>query len=106
MYYLKNVQFVVPHTNEKFEFKNRDVDGLYEIINWQTTPAGELRYIQVGFFNSTAPAESRLTINNASIIWNNDVLQVSMEIMIIITFNRKCHFYLKHHNDLGCGLLR
>ncbi|XP_041919870.1 vomeronasal type-2 receptor 1 [Alosa sapidissima] len=76
MYYLKNVQFVVRHTGERFEFKDGDVDGLYDIINWQMTPAGELSYVQVGFYNSTAPDNSRMTINNASIIWNNDVLEV------------------------------
>ncbi|XP_062409082.1 vomeronasal type-2 receptor 1 [Sardina pilchardus] len=76
MYYLKNVQFVVPHTEERFEFKDGDVDGMYEIINWQMSAAGELSYVQVGFYNSTAPAQSRMTINNASIIWNNDVLEI------------------------------
>lgn len=91
MYYLKNVQFVVPHTNERFEFKDGDVDGLYEIINWQTTPAGELTYIQVGFYNSTAPAESRMTINNGSVIWNNDILEVSGE-------NIDHHY---HHIEMG-----
>ncbi|XP_042564565.1 vomeronasal type-2 receptor 1 [Clupea harengus] len=77
MYYLKNVQFLVPHTGERFEFReDRDVDGLYEIINWQTTPEGELSYVQVGFYNSTEPAESRMTINNTSIIWNSDIFEV------------------------------
>lgn len=89
MYYLKNVQFVVPHTNEKFEFKDGNVDGLYDIINWQTTPTGEFTYVKVGFYNSTAPTESRMTINNASVIWNNDILEVSGEIMIIIIITFK-----------------
>ena len=82
MYYLKNVQFLVPHTGERFEFReDRDVDGLYEIINWQTTPEGELSYVQVGFYNSTEPAESRMTINNTSIIWNSDIFEVSEDVM-------------------------
>ncbi|XP_019901532.2 vomeronasal type-2 receptor 1 [Esox lucius] len=75
MYYLKNVRFNVPHTNEPLFFLDGDVDGYYDIINWQVRSDGEIAYVTVGRFNSTAPPEARMTIDNDSIAWNNDDLQ-------------------------------
>ncbi|KAG1944622.1 vomeronasal type-2 receptor 1 [Pimephales promelas] len=75
MYYLKNLQFTVPHTGEHIFFNDGDVDGFYEILNWQSDSDGEITYSHIGYYNSSAPADDRLIINNASIIWNNDVLE-------------------------------
>ncbi|XP_028817992.1 vomeronasal type-2 receptor 1 [Denticeps clupeoides] len=76
MYYLKNVKFNVPHTGETVYFNDGDVDGWYDILNWQRSPSGEISYIKIGHYNSTAPPESRMTINNASILWNNAALKM------------------------------
>lgn len=81
MYYLKNLRFTVPHTGEEIYFNNGDVDGFYEILNWQSDSDGEITYTHIGYYNSTAPLDEMLTINNASIIWNNDVLEVRMSCM-------------------------
>ncbi|CAB1349295.1 unnamed protein product [Coregonus sp. 'balchen'] len=75
MYYLKNVWFDVPHTKEPLFFKDGDVDGYYDIINWQVKGDGEVSYVTIGQFNSTAAPEAMMTINNASIVWNNDELE-------------------------------
>uniref|UniRef100_W5M608 Vomeronasal 2, receptor 1 n=2 Tax=Lepisosteus oculatus TaxID=7918 RepID=W5M608_LEPOC len=75
MYYLKNLRFTT-HTNEDIFFDdNGDVKAEYDIINWQEKPDGSVSYVQIGHYNSTAPAESRMTINNDSIVWNNNILQ-------------------------------
>ncbi|KAI4815943.1 hypothetical protein KUCAC02_006066, partial [Chaenocephalus aceratus] len=39
MYYLKNVRFKVPHTDEEVSFEEGDVEGVYDIINWQVDDA-------------------------------------------------------------------
>ncbi|ROJ29150.1 Vomeronasal type-2 receptor 1 [Anabarilius grahami] len=75
MYYLKNLRFTVPHTGEEIYFNNGDVDGFYEILNWQSDSDGGITYTHIGYYNSTAPLDEKLTINNASIIWNNDILE-------------------------------
>ncbi|KAJ7995372.1 hypothetical protein DPEC_G00243880 [Dallia pectoralis] len=72
MYYLKNVQFNVPHTNEPLFFLDGDVNGYYDIINWHFRSDGEIAYVIVGRFDSTALPEARMTIDNGSIVWNND----------------------------------
>ncbi|XP_051580751.1 vomeronasal type-2 receptor 1 [Myxocyprinus asiaticus] len=76
MYYLKNLRFNVPHTGEEIFFSNGDVDGFYEILNWQSDSDGGIIYNHIGYYNSTAPPDERMTIDNASIIWNNDVLEI------------------------------
>lgn len=77
MYYLKNVYFKVPNTKEEIYFNDGDVEGFYNIINWQVDSNGEISYITVGNYNGSAAPEDQMTINNDSIIWNNQVLQVS-----------------------------
>ncbi|KAG9338740.1 hypothetical protein JZ751_025409, partial [Albula glossodonta] len=75
MYYLKNLRFNVPHTGESIFFNDGEVLGEYDIINWQRNADGSISYIQVGHYNSTAPPGERLTVDNGSIIWNNDILE-------------------------------
>lgn len=77
MYYLKNVYFKVPYTNEEIYFNEGDVEGFYDIINWQVNSDGEISYVTVGHYNGSAAPEDRMTIKNNSIIWNNEVLEVS-----------------------------
>ncbi|XP_031146686.1 vomeronasal type-2 receptor 1 [Sander lucioperca] len=73
MYYLKNVRFKVPHTGEEIYFDEGDVEGVYDIINWQFNSNGEISYVTVGRYNGSAAPEDRMTIMNDSILWNNEV---------------------------------
>lgn len=77
MYYLKNVRFKVPHTDEEIYFNEGDVEGFYDILNWQFNSKGEISYVTVGRYNGSAAPEDRMTIRNDSIVWNNDMLEVS-----------------------------
>ncbi|XP_011606574.1 vomeronasal type-2 receptor 1 [Takifugu rubripes] len=75
MYYLKNVRYTVPHTGEEIYFDDGDVEGFYDIINWQFNSDGEISYVKVGHFNATAVPEEQMTIMNGSIVWNSDALE-------------------------------
>ncbi|TDH15051.1 hypothetical protein EPR50_G00027310 [Perca flavescens] len=86
MYYLKNVRFKVPHTGEEIHFDEGDVEGVYDIINWQFNSNGEISYVTVGHYNGSAAPVDRMTINNTSILWNNEVLEVS-SILIKMAMN-------------------
>ena len=83
MYYLKNVRFKVPHTDEEIHFDKGDVEGFYEIINWQFSSNGEISYVIVGHYNGSAAPEDRMNILNDSIVWNNEVLEVSFCLQVI-----------------------
>ncbi|XP_037835711.1 vomeronasal type-2 receptor 1 isoform X2 [Kryptolebias marmoratus] len=75
MYYMKNVRYKMPNTEEEIYFEDGDIEGFYDIINWQVNSDGEIAYVTVGRYNGSAAAEDRLHINNDSIIWNNDILE-------------------------------
>uniref|UniRef100_A0AAX7SC53 G-protein coupled receptors family 3 profile domain-containing protein n=1 Tax=Astatotilapia calliptera TaxID=8154 RepID=A0AAX7SC53_ASTCA len=75
MYYVKNVRFKMPNTGEEIFFNDGDVDGFYDIINWQVNNNGEISYVTVGNYNGSAAPENRMTIMNDSIVWNNDMLE-------------------------------
>lgn len=77
MYYLKNVRYTVPHTGEDIFFDDGDVEGFYDIINWQFSSDGEISYVTVGHFNASAAPEEQMRISNDSIRWNNDAQEVS-----------------------------
>ena len=81
MYYLKNVNVTIPHTGETIVFNNGDVDGYYDILNWQIDGDGEISYVSIGQYNGTAPPEARMTINNDSIVWSNERLEVRCEMI-------------------------
>ncbi|XP_069752993.1 vomeronasal type-2 receptor 1 isoform X2 [Narcine bancroftii] len=72
MYYLKNVRFQSLLGEEIYFDVNGDIDAMYDIINWQRTSNGYISYKVIGSYNGTAPTGEEMTIQNDSIIWNND----------------------------------
>lgn len=81
MYYLKNVRFDVPNTGEEIYFDDGDVEGFYDIINWQFDGDGQISYVAVGRYNGSQEPEERLVVFNDSILWNNEELQVICKAM-------------------------
>ncbi|XP_061683951.1 vomeronasal type-2 receptor 1 [Syngnathoides biaculeatus] len=75
MYYLKNVRFKVPHTDEEVYFTDGDVAGFYDIINWVVDGDGVISYVTVGQYNGSAAPEERMRLMNDSIVWNSDALE-------------------------------
>uniref|UniRef100_A0A3Q3W9K0 G-protein coupled receptors family 3 profile domain-containing protein n=1 Tax=Mola mola TaxID=94237 RepID=A0A3Q3W9K0_MOLML len=68
-------QVSLPHTDEEIYFDKGDVEGFYEIINWQFSSNGEISYVIVGHYNGSAAPEDRMNILNDSIVWNSEVLE-------------------------------
>jgi len=90
MYYLKNVRFKVPNTEEEIYFVDGDIEGFYDIINWQVNSDGEISYVNVGLFNGSAAPEDRLHIMNGSIVWNNEVSEVSCILILTAVKHMLC----------------
>lgn len=86
----------MPNTGEEIHFTDGDIEGFYDIINWQVNSDGEISYVTVGHYNGSAAAEDKLHIKNDSIIWNNDNLDVSCK---PIRTNSSTYF-LSWHFDL------
>uniref|UniRef100_A0A3Q2E7D7 Vomeronasal 2, receptor 1 n=1 Tax=Cyprinodon variegatus TaxID=28743 RepID=A0A3Q2E7D7_CYPVA len=75
MYYVKNVRYTMPNTGEVIYFEDGDIEGFYDIINWQVNGNGEISYVTVGHYNGSASPEERMHISNDSIVWNNEELE-------------------------------
>uniref|UniRef100_A0A3Q3J919 G-protein coupled receptors family 3 profile domain-containing protein n=1 Tax=Monopterus albus TaxID=43700 RepID=A0A3Q3J919_MONAL len=75
MYYVKNVRYTVPHTNEEIYFDEGEVKGYYDILNWQVNSNGDISYVKVGHYNGSADVKDMMNIMNDSIVWNSEMLQ-------------------------------
>lgn len=81
MYYVKNVRYKMPNTGEEIYFEDGDIEGYYDIINWQFSDDGAISYVTVGHYNGSAAPGERMHIRNDSIVWNHEELEVS-EILV------------------------
>lgn len=77
MYYMKNkIHFTV--LGEKLSINDKgDVYTPYDILNWQMNDTGEIAFVNVGKFNSTAAESYEFMVYNDSIFWNNPASAVS-----------------------------
>lgn len=89
MYYLKNTKFSV-FTSESMKFDDSgDVDGYYDILNWQWLRNDSLSFTKIGHYTSKGGgAGFELKIDNSSIFWNTHNGLVGTKcILLIITFS-------------------
>uniref|UniRef100_A0A8C9SD94 Extracellular calcium-sensing receptor-like n=1 Tax=Scleropages formosus TaxID=113540 RepID=A0A8C9SD94_SCLFO len=62
---------------EKMRFdKNGDPVATYDLINWQMSDSGTVRFVTVGRFDGTLPPNRKLKISDQDIIWNGNQTQV------------------------------
>lgn len=79
MHFLKQVQFRNPFADEvKFD-ENGDVAAMYDLVNWQLNPNGEMDFITVGKFDETTHASGKkLQIQEQDILWNGNQTKVKI----------------------------
>ncbi|XP_058890414.1 extracellular calcium-sensing receptor-like [Acipenser ruthenus] len=67
---LKEVKFKT-QTGEEVQFdENGDPFPAYDIINWQLDTNGNVQYVDIGYYDGSAPPGHELVINEDAIIWN------------------------------------
>ncbi|KAM9316515.1 vomeronasal type-2 receptor 1-like [Gastrophryne carolinensis] len=71
MYYLKNTKFTT-FMNETIKFdESGDVDGYYDILNWQWHDNQTASFVKIGnYISKGAGAGFELKVENSSILWN------------------------------------
>nr|XP_023677070.1 extracellular calcium-sensing receptor-like [Paramormyrops kingsleyae] len=76
LHYMKQVEF----TNEFGETTKFDANGdavaTYDLINWQLTGDGAVRFATVGRFDGTLSPSKKLTIDDQAIVWNGNRKQI------------------------------
>uniref|UniRef100_A0A3B3BWA9 Olfactory receptor C family, w1 n=1 Tax=Oryzias melastigma TaxID=30732 RepID=A0A3B3BWA9_ORYME len=81
LHFLKQVQFRNPFADEvKFD-ENGDVAAMYDLVNWQLKPNGEMDFITVGKFDETTHATGKkLQIQEQDILWNGNQTKVPLSV--------------------------
>uniref|UniRef100_H2ZS83 G-protein coupled receptors family 3 profile domain-containing protein n=1 Tax=Latimeria chalumnae TaxID=7897 RepID=H2ZS83_LATCH len=70
LHYMKNVRFKNNAGEEVYFDENGDPPAVYDIINWQLTPDGTLKYIKVGNTDFSADKGREIIMNVSAIAWN------------------------------------
>ncbi|XP_017564491.1 extracellular calcium-sensing receptor-like [Pygocentrus nattereri] len=76
---LKRVHYKTKDGEEVYFDKNGDPVAKYEIINWQAIE-NDIEFVNVGLYDSSFPAFSRLTVKMASIVWAQKIHQVPVSV--------------------------
>ncbi|MGH0188943.1 UNVERIFIED_CONTAM: hypothetical protein FKN15_032374, partial [Acipenser sinensis] len=75
LHYLRKVRFKNPEGEEVYFDENGDPPALYDIINWQPTPAGDIQYVKVGSYDFRAPPGQELFLKESAIVWPGGEMQ-------------------------------
>ncbi|XP_043943850.1 extracellular calcium-sensing receptor-like [Protopterus annectens] len=71
-HYMKNVRFKKLSGEEVFFDDNGEPPVVYDIINWQLSADGNLKYVTIGTFNYSLDLGPTFQLNDSAIIWNGD----------------------------------
>ncbi|KAJ1081084.1 hypothetical protein NDU88_001268 [Pleurodeles waltl] len=69
IHYIKKVRFENKGGGEVIFNRNGEVPAQYDIINWQSGPAGRISQVTVGRYDHSAPRGRNLIINVSAVIW-------------------------------------
>uniref|UniRef100_A0A671U9E5 Extracellular calcium-sensing receptor-like n=1 Tax=Sparus aurata TaxID=8175 RepID=A0A671U9E5_SPAAU len=78
--HIRKIRFTTKEGDEVYFDENGDPAAKYEIINWQPRENGMVDFVRVGLYDASLPAEKQLTLQNKSLIWAQNSLQVPSSI--------------------------
>uniref|UniRef100_A0A3Q1IUD1 G-protein coupled receptors family 3 profile domain-containing protein n=1 Tax=Anabas testudineus TaxID=64144 RepID=A0A3Q1IUD1_ANATE len=67
-------------SDEVYFNENGDPPAKYEIINWQPTEHGIVDFVTVGLYDASLPADKQLSLQNKSLIWEQNSKQVPVSV--------------------------
>ncbi|XP_032887123.1 extracellular calcium-sensing receptor-like [Amblyraja radiata] len=76
LHYMKNVRFVDRSGMERYFDKNGDFLAVYDIINWQVSSNGKIRYVTVGEYDAREEPGHELTLREQDLVWTGGTRQV------------------------------
>ncbi|KAG2462629.1 CASR protein, partial [Polypterus senegalus] len=80
LHYLKNVNFTTVYGDNVYFDANGDPEPKYEVVNWQPGDGGLIKFVTVGFYDSSLSDEKKIQMKNVSIVWaggHNEVCHFS-----------------------------
>ncbi|XP_078420674.1 vomeronasal type-2 receptor 1-like [Cetorhinus maximus] len=86
LHYMKKVRFIDQSGNDQHFDENGDVSAIYDVINWQLTSDGVIKFVKVGHYDGRAPPGHELTIREWDLIWKAGELEVPRSVC-----SENCH---------------
>ncbi|XP_075061847.1 extracellular calcium-sensing receptor-like [Mixophyes fleayi] len=68
-HYIRRVSLSLSSGHYIYFDKNGDPPAVYSIVNWQMSPEGTIKQIQIGNYSSTAIPDQAVTINSSLLLW-------------------------------------
>ncbi|XP_053176542.1 extracellular calcium-sensing receptor-like [Scomber japonicus] len=80
LHYIKQVKYLNSFGDEiKFD-ENGDPAAMYDLINWQLRPIGEIEFVTIGKFDETTIGKQKLQIQEQNIVWNGNRTNVPLSV--------------------------
>ncbi|XP_061917826.1 extracellular calcium-sensing receptor-like [Entelurus aequoreus] len=81
LYYIKQVEYFNSFGDETKFDENGDIAAMYDLVNWQLGPSGEVEFVTVGKFDETVEnGQQKLRIQEEDIVWNGNQTQVPLSV--------------------------
>ncbi|XP_075061849.1 extracellular calcium-sensing receptor-like [Mixophyes fleayi] len=68
-HYIRRVKLTLSSGDYFYYDQNGDLPSVYRIVNWQLSPEGTVKQVQIGNYSPTAIPEKALTINSSLLLW-------------------------------------
>ncbi|XP_053319870.1 extracellular calcium-sensing receptor-like [Spea bombifrons] len=78
LYYMKRARVTLSGGQEMYFNQNGDPPAVYDIVNWQLSPSGTMRFIKVGRYDMTST--QIFSINTSAVFWNSADQQVPVSV--------------------------
>ncbi|MEQ2308925.1 hypothetical protein AMECASPLE_033304 [Ameca splendens] len=75
--HLKDINFTVQSGERVYFDENGDPAAIYELVNWQRNPEGDIVFTTVGKYDASQPNTNQLIINGINITWAAEFMEVS-----------------------------
>ncbi|XP_055370140.1 extracellular calcium-sensing receptor-like [Betta splendens] len=78
--HIKMINFTTKEGDEVYFNENGEPPAKYEIVNWQPTEKGVVDFVTVGLYDASLPADKQLSLQNKTLIWTQNSLQVPVSL--------------------------
>ncbi|XP_047246790.1 extracellular calcium-sensing receptor-like [Girardinichthys multiradiatus] len=78
--HLLRIHFKTKEGEDVYFNENGDPPAKYEIINWQPRERDTVVFISVGIYDASLPEDKQLNVQNMSLIWAKNSLQVPVSV--------------------------
>ncbi|XP_067851017.1 extracellular calcium-sensing receptor-like [Heptranchias perlo] len=76
LHYLKEVRYTSKLGEEIYFDENGDIVATYDIVNWQKSEDGSVRFVHVGRFDAATESGQDLVIHENAIVWTGEKAEV------------------------------